>query len=73
MNKKGEIDLDAFLKQQEQNKKIPIISGNYKYLTVKEYAELTQRHHTTIIKWLGRGLIEGAVKQRNTWRIPVKN
>lgn len=45
---------------------------NEHYLSVKEYAERTQRSPVTVRQMCANGRIEGAVKNGKSWLIPVK-
>ena len=69
MNRKNEIDVKDFVKQQQ---KTPMLRKDVEYLKTKEYAALVKHHHVTVTKWLEEGKIEGAFKQGRQWRIPVQ-
>ena len=68
MPRSSEIDIREFMNQK---KKIPILNKNYDYVTPKDYAKIAGLHPVTVIKLLGKGKIEGAVKLGGRWRIPV--
>ena len=68
MARPGEIDIRDFMKQ---HRKIPILSKNYEYVTVKEYAKIINSHPVTVTRWLKEGKIEGAIRVGRRWKIPV--
>lgn len=68
MARADEIDMREYLKQR---KKIPVLNNNYEYVTVKEYAKIIKSHPVTVIRWLGRGKIDGAIKAEGRWKIPI--
>jgi len=68
MPRPGEIDLKDFMKQK---KKVPVLSQDYEYVTVKEYAKIIKSHPVTVTRWVGKGKIEGAIKIGGRWKIPI--
>ena len=60
------------MKLKEKQSRTPIINPKYQYLRVKQYAELTGQHISTIYTSLKEGRIEGAVQSGRTWLIPVE-
>jgi len=68
MPRGDEIDIRDFMNQK---RKIPIITQGYEYVTVKEYAKIIKIHPVTVLRLLGSGKIEGALKVGRRWKIPI--
>ena len=58
--------------QQKQTAITAILNPKYKYIRVKQYAELTGQHPATVYQNLDKGRIEGAIQSGRTWLIPVQ-
>ena len=72
--KHNEMDVKVFLElsKKKKNSTAPIISKEYDYCTVDEYAKIMKAHPVTVRVWLGKGLIDGAFKVGRHWKIPVQ-
>ena len=63
------VDMKDFIKQR---KKLPRIAKGTEYVTPREFAQIIKAHYVTVMKWLGAGKIEGAVKFEGRWKIPLR-
>ena len=59
-------------KTKEAVSVIPILEPGIKFISVKEYVEMTGLNRKTVVSYCRNGRIEGAKRPGRDWLIPVR-